>query len=246
VQSDRKNCWLFEPASTADPEVVSGLVSRAASARSSGLPLDELMYRRPGSRAAAQSGPMPAPELADLSPVPPPGRTIWLTGLPCSGKSTIATGLAGFLRERGRRVEVLDGDDVRRVFAPDLGYTRQDRDENVRRISRLALLLARNGVTVLVPVIAPYAEGRRRVRELHDGEGIAYSEVYVSAPVEVCAERDVKGLYAAQRSGRLVGLTGADDLYEPPKNPDVVLPTHEATVEECLRRVVDGLSLTRH
>lgn len=162
------------------------------------------------------------------------GVTVWFTGLPSSGKSTIAAGLAAQLRDEGFRVEVLDGDEIRRNLTPDLGFSRADREENVRRIGHIAMLLARNGVIVLVPVIAPYAEARDKVRAAHAESGVEFFEVYVTAPADVCADRDVKGLYALHRAGRLTGLTGVDDPYEPPSAPESTIPTHVQTVDESI------------
>lgn len=159
------------------------------------------------------------------------GLTVWLTGLPSSGKSTLAVGLAERLRGYGFRVEVLDGDAIRTSLSRGLGYSREDRIDNVRRIGFVASLLSRNGVVVLCPVIAPYREARDEVRDMHGGR---FVEVYVATPVEVCRRRDVKGLYARQASGELSGLTGADDPYEPPLDAEVVVPTHELPVEACI------------
>jgi adenylylsulfate kinase len=141
------------------------------------------------------------------------GATVWLTGLPSAGKSTIAAGVAELLREAGQAVEVLDGDVVRGNVTRDLGFSRADREENVRRIGFVAQLLARHGVFVLVPVIAPYAASRDAVRAAHAAAGVDFAEVYVATPVGVCSERDVKGLYAKQRAGELRNLTGVDDPY---------------------------------
>lgn len=151
------------------------------------------------------------------------GVTVLLTGLPSSGKSTIASLLAGQLRDEGCRVEVLDGDVLRTTLSADLGFSRADRQENLRRIGLMAEVLARNGVIVLVPVIAPYAAGRDAVRRRHGDSGTAFLEVHVATPVEVCARRDVKGLYARQRAGELTGLSGIDDPYETPAAPDLVI-----------------------
>ena len=131
-------------------------------------------------------------------------------------------------------MEVLDGDDVRRLLSRDLGYSRADREEHVRRVGWVADLLSRSGVVAVCAVIAPYAEGRQEVRVRH---GDRFFEVYLSAPPEACAERDVKGLYARQRAGTLRGLTGVDDPYEPPENADLVLPTHLETVDQSLERL---------
>ncbi|MFG3258228.1 adenylyl-sulfate kinase [Streptomyces sp. NPDC048172] len=160
------------------------------------------------------------------------GATVWLTGLPSAGKTTIATALAERLRGEGRAVEVLDGDEIRTFLSAGLGFSRADRDANVQRIGFVAELLASHGVTVLVPVIAPYADSREAVRKRHDAEGTPYLEVHVTTPVEVCSERDVKGLYAKQAAGELSGLTGVDDPYEAPEDPDLRIEAHEQSVEE--------------
>lgn len=168
--------------------------------------------------------------------------TVWLTGLPSAGKSTIARALEKRLLDEGRRVEVLDGDVVRTHLTKDLGFSREDRRENVLRIGFVASLLARNGVVVLCPVIAPYRTDRDDVRALHDRDGAPFVEVYVSTPVEVCSDRDVKGLYAKQRSGELSGLTGVDDPYEAPLAPEVTIPTHELSLDESVERVWRAIS----
>jgi adenylylsulfate kinase len=160
------------------------------------------------------------------------GVTVWFTGLPSAGKTTLAHALAKRLADEGyERVEVLDGDIAREHLTKGLGFSREDRAENVRRIGWVASLLARNGVVVLASVISPYREVRDEVREMHGGR---FVEVHVATPVDVCAERDVKGLYAKQRAGELTGLTGVDDPYEPPLHPDVVVPTHQQSVDESV------------
>ncbi|AZM55274.1 adenylyl-sulfate kinase [Streptomyces sp. WAC 01529] len=165
------------------------------------------------------------------------GGTVWLTGLPSAGKTTIAKGLAERLRSAGHRVQVLDGDEVRAALSAELGFSKEDRDTNVRRIGYVAGLLAGHGVTVLVPVIAPYALSRAAVRELHAERGVPYLEVHVATPVEICADRDVKSLYAKQAAGELSGLTGADDPYEAPVDPDLRLDTQHQTADESVRQV---------
>jgi adenylylsulfate kinase len=160
------------------------------------------------------------------------GATVWLTGLPSAGKTTIAHALAERLRGDGDRVEVLDGDETREFLSAGLGFSREDRHTNVQRIGFVAELLASHGVTVLVPVIAPYADSREAVRKRHQAEGTGYLEVHVAAPVEVCAVRDVKGLYAKQAAGEISGLTGVDDPYEPPEAPDLRIESHTQTVAE--------------
>lgn len=158
------------------------------------------------------------------------GATVWLTGLPSAGKTTIARAAADRLRAEGRRVEVLDGDEVREFLSAGLGFSREDRHTNVQRIGFVAQLLAAHGVLVLVPVIAPYAGSRAAVAERHAAAGTDYLEVHVATPVEVCSVRDVKGLYAKQAAGEISGLTGVDDPYEPPAAPDLRIETHERDV----------------
>ncbi|HET7489635.1 MAG TPA: adenylyl-sulfate kinase [Acidimicrobiales bacterium] len=162
------------------------------------------------------------------------GLTVWLTGLPSSGKTTLARRLGARLREAGHRVEVIDGDAVRTELGRGLGFSREDRAENVRRVGYVANLLCRNGVVVVCALVSPYRRERDEVRARHDGR---FMEVHVSTPVATCAERDVKGLYARQRAGLVRGLTGVDDPYEPPERPEVVVPTHLQTVEESLQAV---------
>jgi adenylylsulfate kinase len=152
--------------------------------------------------------------------------------------------LAGRLRAAGHRVEVLDGDELRQHLTADLGFSRADRDTNVRRVGYVARLLARHGVIVLVPVIAPYAAARAAVRELHEESSVTYVEVHVATPVEVCAERDVKGLYAQARAGTLRGFTGVDDPYEPPPSPDLRLDTAGRSVEDTVA-ALHGLLVDR-
>jgi adenylylsulfate kinase len=160
------------------------------------------------------------------------GATVWLTGLPSAGKTTIAYELAGRLREEGHRVEVLDGDEIREFLSAGLGFSRADRHTNVQRVGFLAELLARNGVKALVPVIAPYTDSREAVRGRHQTGGTPYLEVHVATPVEVCSVRDVKGLYAKQAAGEISGLTGVDDPYEAPESPDLRIESHTQTVQE--------------
>jgi adenylylsulfate kinase len=169
------------------------------------------------------------------------GVTVWLTGLPSAGKTTIAQALAARLREDGQRVEVLDGDEVRTNLTADLGFSREDRIENVRRIGWVAHLLARNGVAVLVPVIAPYAASRDAVRARHDATGTRYLEVHVATSVEECARRDVKGLYARQRAGEVRGLTGIDDPYETPQAPDLRIDTEARSADDAVATLHDAL-----
>ncbi|HEV2087850.1 MAG TPA: adenylyl-sulfate kinase [Cryptosporangiaceae bacterium] len=172
----------------------------------------------------------------------PQGATVWFTGLPSSGKTTTAGAVAARLRAAGRRVEVLDGDAVREHLSAGLGFSRADRNLNVTRIGFVAELLARNGVLVLAAVISPYADARETVRKRHADSGTPYLEVYLATPVEVCSARDVKGLYARQRAGEISGLTGVDDVYEPPAAADLVLTTESTDMEHSVDRVLELLS----
>jgi adenylylsulfate kinase len=166
------------------------------------------------------------------------GATVWLTGLPSSGKSTIAAALAVRLAARGWPVDVLDGDAMRTALSPELGYSRADRDANVVRIGWVAARLARHGVLVIAPVVSPYRAARADVRAAHESAGLRLFEVHVATPVAVCAERDVKGLYAAQRSGRILGLTGVDGDYEPPTHPDLRIDTSGRSVDDAVDELI--------
>jgi adenylylsulfate kinase len=173
--------------------------------------------------------------------IPHAGATVWFTGLPSSGKSTIARLLAGMLRARGQAVEVLDGDELRATLTAGLGFSKADRLENVRRIGWMAQLLARNGVIVLAPVIAPYREARAVVRDQHTAAGTSYFEVHIATPLQVCSTRDVKGLYARQARGEISGLTGVDDPYEAPLAPDLRVDTSAYSPMESARIVYAAL-----
>jgi adenylylsulfate kinase len=170
-----------------------------------------------------------------------PGATVWLTGLPSAGKTTIAHALAVRLVAQERNVEVLDGDELRTHLTAGLGFSRADRDTNVLRVGFVARLLARNGVVVLVPVIAPYAAARAQVRADHQADGVEFVEVHVATPLDVCAERDVKGLYAKQRAGEVSGLTGVDDPYEIPITPELRLDTQGRDVSEVVEQIYAAL-----
>ncbi|SEM56665.1 adenylyl-sulfate kinase [Streptacidiphilus jiangxiensis] len=170
------------------------------------------------------------------------GATVWLTGLPSAGKTTIASALAERLRADGRRVEILDGDEVRAALSADLGFSREDRRAHIARVGMIAEVLARNGVLVLVPVIAPYADARAAIRQRHVSSGTAYFEVHVATPVDVCSERDVKGLYAKQAAGEISGLTGVDDPYEVPTSPDLRLRADIESVAESASALLNFLA----
>lgn len=169
------------------------------------------------------------------------GATVWLTGLPSAGKTTVARSVAERLAGFGRRAEVLDGDEMRSALCADLGFSKEDRETNVLRIGFVARLLASHGVLVLVPVIAPYAAGRARVAGDHAEHDTRHFEVYVNAPLAVCAARDVKGLYARQAAGDMSNLTGVDDPYEAPVSPSLVLDTGTLSVAQSVELVIDLL-----
>jgi adenylylsulfate kinase len=165
------------------------------------------------------------------------GVTVWFTGLPSAGKTTIANLVGGRLAERGRPVEVLDGDVVRAHLSRGLGFSKADRDENIRRIGYVAGLLTGHGVTVLVAAVSPYRAVRDELRTTIDRVG-GFLEVHVAADLATCRARDVKGLYARQARGELRGLTGVDDPYEPPLAPELVLDTAVEPPEASAGRVL--------
>src|SRR3954454_15699638 len=151
------------------------------------------------------------------------GATVWLTGLSGSGKSTVAVELERRLVDLGRPAYILDGDNLRHGLNADLGFSDEDRSENVRRVGEVARLMADAGVVALVPVISPFRAGRDGVRAMHEAAGVPFLEVYVDTPIEVCEQRDPKGLYAKARAGEITGFTGIDSPYEPPASPELVL-----------------------
>jgi adenylyl-sulfate kinase len=166
------------------------------------------------------------------------GFTLWLTGLPRSGKSTVAGLVAGRLRAAGvSYVELLDGDIVREGLCRDLGFSREDRTENIRRISFVSKLLTRNGVAVIVAAISPYREDREVARE----EIREFVEVWCKASIDACADRDYKGLYEKARRGEITNLTGVNDPYEEPEDADLVLDTEGEQPEESAERVMEVL-----
>ena len=165
------------------------------------------------------------------------GFTLWFTGLSGSGKTTIAELVEHELRERERPVEVLDGDIVRTNLSKGLTFSRDDRNINVLRIGFVANLLTRNGIGVIVSAISPYKEARDQVRR----RIVDFVEVFVDAPLEVCAERDVKGLYKKAFAGEIKGFTGVSDPYEPPNAPDLVLKTDEESPGQSARKVIEKL-----
>jgi adenylyl-sulfate kinase len=169
------------------------------------------------------------------------GATVWFTGLPAAGKSTVAGAVEERLVGEGRHAFLLDGDNLRHGLNGDLGFDEDARRENVRRTSHVARLLAESGTVALVSLVSPYAADRRAAAALHADAGLEFIEVFVHAPLELCERRDPKGLYARARSGELRGMTGVGAPYERPLSPDLVLRSGEETVEAAVERVIAEL-----
>ena len=165
------------------------------------------------------------------------GVTIWFTGLSACGKSTIADALAERLQVNGYRPQRLDGDVIRQHLWKELGFSKEDRDENIRRVTFLAGLLTRNGIITITSFISPYRELRDHARKTIGN----FIEVYVKCPVEVCIERDPKGLYLKAIAGEIKNFTGISDPYEEPINPDLVIESDKDSVEECVNKIIDKL-----
>ena len=165
------------------------------------------------------------------------GFILWFTGLSGSGKTTITKALEPELKARGCKVEILDGDVVRTNLSKGLGFSQEDRDTNIRRIGFVANLLSRNGVVAITAAISPYRAIRDEIRAMEPN----FVEVYVTAPLEVCEGRDVKGLYAKARAGEIKGFTGIDDPYEEPLNPEIICYTERESVEESVKKVLTKL-----
>lgn len=166
------------------------------------------------------------------------GFTAWFTGLPCSGKTTIADRVADILREKGYRVERLDGDIVRKGLTSDLGFSKEDRDENIKRVTFVAKLLSRNGVAVLATFVSPYRERRAKTREEIEN----FVEIFVRCPVETCIKRDIKGMYKKALAGEISNFTGVDDPYEEPENPELIIDTDKDDIKESTKKVLDKFS----
>lgn len=171
------------------------------------------------------------------------GFTLWLTGLSGAGKTTLAERLVPELRARGVRLEVLDGDEVRTNLSKGLGFSKEDRDTNIRRIGYVSRLLARNGVGVVTAAISPYRDVRDEVRRSIEADGAEFVEVFVKCPIEVLAERDVKGLYKKALAGEIKEFTGVSDPYEEPLKPEITIKTDFESVETSAGRIIRELEL---
>ena len=169
------------------------------------------------------------------------GFVVWFTGLPGSGKTTLAKGVAERLREKGYRVEVIDGDWARKTISLGAGFTREERRIHLHRIAWVARLLARNGVIVLCSFVSPYREVRRMIREIIEEEA-PFVEIYVECPLEECIRRDPKGLYKKALRGEIKHFTGISDPYEPPENPDIIVNTVLCSVQENIEKIMSYIS----
>lgn len=165
------------------------------------------------------------------------GVTIWFTGLPCAGKTTISKGVEEKLKSRGVQVERLDGDTVREGLSKELGFSAEDRDQNIERVTFVAKLLTRNNIAVLSALIAPYKRHREHARK----EIGNFVEVFVNTPIAVCEKRDIKGLYTEARAGNIQNFTGISDPYEEPENPEIEVKTADSSVEESVDFVLQRL-----
>lgn len=193
--------------------------------------------------AEVTSGPAPAPARTTSRPAQGldkshPGATVWITGLPAAGKSTLACAVAQQLVAAGRPVYRVDGDELRTGLCSDLGFDEASRVENVRRAAEVARILAEAGIVALVSLISPYRAGRQEARERHEAMGLPFLEVWVATPLSECERRDPKGLYRGARSGKVDRMTGIDDPYEPPSEPDLVV-TPDLDVAQAAELVVE-------
>jgi len=169
------------------------------------------------------------------------GATVWFTGLPSSGKSTVAFTVEHALMERGHLAYVLDGDNIRHGLNKNLGFSAEDREENIRRIAEVAKLFADAGAIVMTSFISPYRKDRDNARALHKEAGLDFLEIHMSTPVEVCEQRDPKGLYKKARAGQIKQFTGVDDPYEAPLNAELLIDTGKMSPAEAASAVLDLL-----
>jgi len=170
------------------------------------------------------------------------GFTIWFTGLPCSGKTTLSRRVFEYIKGLGLRVELLDGDVIRRHFSQELGFSERERKINIRRIGFVSHLLTRNGIITVVAAIAPYKDVREENRRLIG----RYVEVFCNCPLEVAEKRDVKGMYKKARLGEIKNFTGISDPYEPPDNPDVLINTHKEDIEGSVSKIIKYLKTNQY
>ena len=176
-----------------------------------------------------------------LSPNMAKGFTLWFTGLSGAGKSTLSVPIAERLRSLGHKVEILDGDVVRTNLSKGLGFSKEDRDINIRRIGFVSNLLARNGVVAITAAISPYRAVRDEVRSMVTNDGSGFVEIFVKCPIDVLAERDVKGLYKKALAGEIKNFTGVDDPYEEPMSPEVVVDSSRESVDESVGKILGKL-----
>ena len=169
------------------------------------------------------------------------GATVWLTGLSGSGKSTIATELARELLNTSRLAYILDADNVRLGLNSDLGYSDDDRTENIRRMAEVACLFADSGTVAIVPIISPFIASREHARKIHEQRQLRFIEVHVATPLDECERRDTKGLYAKVRSGQLTGLSGVDSPYEAPNSPDVIVGIANESLQQSVAMILAKL-----
>ncbi len=169
------------------------------------------------------------------------GATVWLTGLSGSGKSTIANELARELMNTSRLAYILDADNLRHGLSAGLGFSDDDRAENIRRVAEVACLFADAGIVAIVPIISPFIASREHARKIHTDNQLRFVEVHVATPVEECERRDTKGLYSKVRSGEMTGLSGVDSVYEPPKSPEVVVGANKETLEQSVAMIMTKL-----
>ncbi len=165
------------------------------------------------------------------------GVTLWFTGLPCAGKTTLARAVAKKLKSSGLLVEHLDGDALRRTFSRNLGFSKEDRLTHVKRVAYVAALLTRSNIITLVSLISPYRQMRKTARQMIG----KFIEIYVRCPLAVCEKRDVKGMYRLARKGRIKNFTGISDIYEEPLNPDILVDTQASHPQACVRNIIDSL-----
>lgn len=195
-----------------------------------------------GGEAVALSDSLPLSRAQREAALGHRGATVWFTGLPAAGKTTLSAAVERALIDAGHLAYRLDGDEVRRELCGDLGFDRSGRAENVRRVAHVARILADASVLVLVALVSPYEVDRARARELHETIGLPFVEVFIDTPIDICEQRDPKGMYARARRGELIGFTGVDDPYEPPSNPDLRLGVQapQRSVQAVLRTLAQA------